>query len=57
MMVFLSFLPFTLAQVEKSPVKVRVGIMQNKPIVFQDESGKPQGLYVDLLNKIAVHQN
>ncbi len=50
-------LPLSFGKIEKSPVKVRVGIFQNKPIVYQDESGKPQGLYVDLLNEIALHQN
>ncbi len=42
---------------EDSPVKIRVGIYQNKPLVFQTESGEPQGLYVDLLNQIASRSN
>ena len=32
---------------------IRVGIFQNKPIVFIDDSGVPQGLYIDLLREIA----
>ncbi len=45
------------AKLEGSPVKIRVGIYQNKPLVFQTESGEPQGLYVDLLNQIASRSN
>jgi PAS domain S-box-containing protein len=36
---------------------IRVGIFQNRPIVFQDEHGVPQGLYVDLLRKIAEEED
>ena len=37
----------------ETPQLIRVGIFENRPIVFQDEHGVPQGLYVDLLRKIA----
>lgn len=36
---------------------VRVGIFQNEPIVFQDERGVAQGLYVDLLDAIAEQED
>ncbi len=36
---------------------VRVGIFQNQPIVFQDEQNVPQGIYVDLLRKIAQEED
>ncbi len=36
---------------------VRVGIFQNKPIVFQDKNGVARGLYVDLINEIAKREN
>lgn len=39
------------------PHLIRVGIFQNRPIVFQDEHGVPQGLYVDLLRKIAEEED
>jgi len=39
------------------PHLIRVGIFQNRPIVFQDEHGVPQGLYVDLLHKIAKEED
>ena len=39
------------------PQLIRVGIFQNRPIVFQDEHGVPQGLYVDLLRKIAEEED
>ena len=32
---------------------IRVGIFQNHPIVFIDDNGVPQGLYIDLLGEIA----
>ncbi len=32
---------------------IRVGIFQNRPIVFIDDNGVPQGLYIDLLREIA----
>ncbi len=32
---------------------VRVGIYENQPKVFIDETGKPAGFWVDLLNPIA----
>ncbi|KKL50999.1 hypothetical protein LCGC14_2299910, partial [marine sediment metagenome] len=32
---------------------IRVGIFQNHPIVFIDDDGVPQGLYIDLLREIA----
>jgi PAS domain S-box-containing protein len=32
---------------------IRVGIFQNQPIVFIDDNGVPQGLYIDLLREIA----
>jgi PAS domain S-box-containing protein len=33
--------------------KIRVGLFQNFPIVFQDQDGIPQGIYVDFLEEIA----
>ncbi len=41
----------SLAQDDDSTI--RVGIFQNYPIVFTDDNGVPQGLYVDLLREIA----
>jgi len=32
---------------------IRVGIFQNRPIVFIDDNGVAQGLYIDLLQEIA----
>ncbi len=32
---------------------IRVGIFQNYPLVFIDDNGVPQGLYIDLLREIA----
>ncbi len=54
---FIFFLPFNIVLAEESPLKIRVGIFQNKPIVFQDEPGIPQGMYVELLNEVAKQKN
>ena len=35
---------------------IRVGIFQNHPIVFIDDNGVPQGLYIDLLREIASEE-
>lgn len=35
---------------------IRVGVFNNKPIVFQDEEGKAQGMAVDVLEKIAAQE-
>ncbi len=35
---------------------IRVGIFQNRPIVFIDDNGVPQGLYIDLLREIASEE-
>jgi PAS domain S-box-containing protein len=37
--------------------RIRVGIYDNKPLVFMDVNGKPGGLFVDILNTIAVRKN
>ncbi|NOY86976.1 MAG: PAS domain S-box protein [Deltaproteobacteria bacterium] len=35
---------------------IRVGIYQNKPLVFMDEAGNPQGIQVDLLRHTASRE-
>lgn len=35
---------------------VKVGIYNNKPLVFMDESGKPKGIFVDLLEHVAAKE-
>lgn len=37
--------------------EIRVGIFQNRPIVFQDEQGIPRGLYIDLLSEVARQED
>ena len=36
---------------------VKVGIYQNKPKVFIDSAGSPQGFFIDILNHIASKEN
>ena len=36
---------------------VRVGIYQDSPLVFADDDGKAQGVYVDVLEHIAAREN
>src|SRR5690606_20492656 len=35
---------------------VRVGVYENSPKVFLDESGKPAGIFIDLLEAIAAEE-
>jgi len=45
------------AIVHAAETRLKVGIYHNPPIVFVDEKGTPQGVYVDTLNSIAKHEN
>lgn len=36
---------------------IRVGYFQNEPVVYKDPAGKPKGLYVDLITRIAEKEN
>jgi PAS domain S-box-containing protein len=47
----------TICQVNFSSAQnLRVGIYQNSPKVFIDKNGKPQGIFIDLMNKIAQNE-
>ncbi len=50
----ISFLALSALQAQ-SPT-IRVGMYQNKPLIFTDESGTPQGIYPDILNAIATEE-
>lgn len=36
---------------------VRVGVYQNEPKIYLDQTGKPSGLFVEFLNEIAKNEN
>ncbi len=36
---------------------VRVGVYDNKPLVFIDDDGKPQGIFIDLLEHVAAKEH
>ena len=36
---------------------VRVGVYDNKPLVFIDDDGKPQGIFIDLLEHVASKEH
>lgn len=55
--VFLLAFSVTNSSADQSGLKIRVGIFQNEPIVFIDDQGRPQGLYIDLLSEIARQEN
>ena len=38
------------------PRNIRVGVYQNKPKIFIDDSGMPSGIFIDLLNEIALQE-
>lgn len=37
--------------------RVRVGIYENNPLVFTDDSGNPKGIFVDLVEYVAAKEN
>ncbi len=37
-----------------APRTVKVGVYQNEPKIFTDQNGRPSGLFIDLLKKIAT---
>jgi ABC-type amino acid transport substrate-binding protein len=41
----------------KSETKLRVGIFQNSPVIFQDTDGITKGFTADFLNEIAKSEN
>jgi PAS domain S-box-containing protein len=47
---------FTASQVAAAGRTVRVGVYQNKPKIFMDESGQAAGIYIDLLTEMAVEE-
>ncbi len=50
---FLCFLSF----INLYPETIRVGIYQNLPKIGLDKNGKPCGIFVDIINEIAKHEN
>lgn len=36
---------------------LKIGVYDNKPIIFVDDAGEVQGLFVDLLEEIAIKEN
>jgi len=51
--VLLLFILFCLLPDMLSGREVRVGIYENPPKVFLDDSKNPQGIFVDIMNDIA----
>jgi len=45
--------PIESAAAQSEPRVVRVGVYQNAPQVFIDETGTPRGIYVDILDEVA----
>jgi len=37
-------------------INIRVGVYQNEPLVFIDQQGRPEGLYIDILEAIASEE-
>ena len=48
-----AFLPTTVASQSR---EVRVGVYQNEPKIFIDETGEASGFFIDLLNEIAAQE-
>ncbi len=56
-LLILIFLSHNLLYAKEDNKKIRIGIFQNAPIVYQDDEGEPKGIYVDLINEIARLEN
>ena len=58
---FISIFSYLILYGSIQPVKatdrIRIGFFQNEPIVYKDRKGKPDGLYIDLITKIADHEH
>ena len=48
---------FVGAQVKDKQQIIKVGIYDNPPKIFVDEDGAPDGIFIDILKKIAVKEN
>jgi len=56
-LLFIAFASPTLFAAEQRSAPVRVGIYENRPMVFLDDMQKPSGLQVDIILEIAkVHE-
>jgi len=49
-------IPFSFWIDNLQPKNIRVGVYQNKPKIFIDELGSPSGIFIDLLNEIALRE-
>jgi ABC-type amino acid transport substrate-binding protein len=56
-LMLLLFILFCLFPDTLSGREVRVGIYQNPPKVFLDESKNPQGIFIDIMNDIARREH
>lgn len=48
---------FSSGAIIAQPRMVRVGVYQNEPKIFMDKNGKASGIFIELLEKIAVQEN
>lgn len=52
-LLFIILVAFNTTAFSAEKQTLRVGLFQNKPAVFQNEKGEPQGIYIDLVNEVA----
>ncbi|BBO67789.1 hypothetical protein DSCA_17190 [Desulfosarcina alkanivorans] len=50
------FFPLLFTPVADAAKTVRVGVYDNKPLVFIDKNGKPKGIFIDLLEHVASEE-
>ena len=55
--IFLSLFQVSAPRCADARELVKVGYFQNEPLIFKNIKGRPEGLYVDLINKIAEKEN
>ncbi|MFA0888355.1 MAG: HD domain-containing phosphohydrolase [Synergistales bacterium] len=53
---FLALVLWAVPAAASEPRQLRVGIYENMPKIFTSESGKPSGIFVDIIEEIAAHE-
>jgi PAS domain S-box-containing protein len=53
---FFLLTPIPLAKADAATRTVRVGVYQNEPKIFIDDSGNPSGIFIDILSEIGAQE-
>lgn len=45
------------SQIDSEKIKIKVGLYDNPPKIFMNEKGKPDGIFIDILESISVNEH